>query len=155
MNEYIDEILTLFNLKIQISGLNFPFNEILRKAVKKQGNISEYKQIFLSEINRKIQKILESNKKGITDIFELKKMKNTPFQKFIPEIIKIRKEEFEGSPIYKKDKNYNISEIADTYYGKEIIRILEINDNEKISQIKLKKIKNIAKKLDLDLKIVK
>ena len=98
--------------------------------------------------------ILKLREIGATVVFNLKKMQHTPFVKYSNEILKIRKEEFEQSKVYQKDKlSYQISELTKTYYGSQLLEILKIDMKTTINQEVLNKISNFAYKLNLKLNV--
>jgi hypothetical protein len=102
---------------------------------------------------------LEKRELGSTVIFDLNKMKNTPFLKYANQILNIRKEEFESSKIIRfheeEDILYDISEIIKTYYGKKFINILKIDMREPLKSEKFKKFTDFSSNLKLKLNIIK
>ena len=84
-------------------------------------------------------------------------MQHTPFVKYISEINKIRKNEFENSVIYKisseKNPQYNLSRIIKTYYGEKIAEMLNLVTKYQIEEDIFKKFQYYALKLNLEIKI--
>ena len=129
------------------------------KLLSKDISLNRFKLNLLDEINTYIESLLEAHETGSTVIFDLKKMRNTPFSKYSNKIINLRKEEFESGKIYKRheklDFQYDVSEIKDTYYGQKFIKILNIRENLPIKKDKYKKLIDFTSKLDLKLTIAK
>lgn len=153
-----NQIITLLNLSNQLNGIDLPYFEIIKKLLVQNLDIYFFKLEFLNEIHKKIKEILKNKELGSTIIFDLKKMKNTPFAKYSNEIISVRKEEFESKKIYKVQKEeeliFDIIEILDTYYGKKFAKILKIDDRTYIKPDKFKKLITYSSKLDLNLHII-
>jgi hypothetical protein len=148
-----DHILSLLNLKAQISGLDLPFSRIVGDIFIENVNLIEFKKKFLDTINKEIQSILDSEKSGLTEVFDIEKMKDTPFQKYIKEIVKLRKYEIETAKIDKLDDLYDITELLLTYYGKKFAKILDLK-NEIINSYNFKKLKDIAERINIDLNVL-
>jgi hypothetical protein len=125
----IDQLLLLFDLTNELSGLNLPFSEILNDILYLDLNLNEMRSKILSETHKYIKNILDKRVLGSTEIFELKKLRNTSFIKYANEILKIRKKEFESTNITKfyedGEIRYDLSEINKTYYGKKFLEILQ------------------------------
>ncbi|MFX1488394.1 MAG: hypothetical protein ACFFBI_04555 [Promethearchaeota archaeon] len=153
-----DQLLILLNLENELNGLELPFSEILTKILEPGYNLNEFKTKFINEIHQYIKKILTERDLGSTDIFDLKKLRNTPFVKYANDIIKIRKEEFENSKILRSFDNnefqYDISEISKTFYGKKFSEILKLTRKNSLKPDKFKKFQDFALKLDLRVKVV-
>jgi hypothetical protein len=109
----------------------------------------------LSRVHLTIKKLLKEREVGSTIIFDLKKMRHTPFVKYSNEILKIRKDEFEQSQVYRfteQDTNiYMMSELVNCYYGKQFSKIINVDLNKPISQDFYNKILNFCEKLNLKL----
>ncbi len=152
------QILTLLDLKNELSGIDLPYLEIMKDILYSNINLKDFKIRFLNEIHLYIKELLNKRDIGSTIMFDLKKLRNTPFSKYSNQILNIRKEEFESSKIYKShDKNeinYNISEINRTYYGSKFLNILNLEDRFILKPEKFKKFSDFALKLNLKLNIV-
>jgi len=151
------QILILLNLTNELAGLDLPYPELIKKLLDEDINLEELKSKFLNKVHAHIKKILDKKEIGSTIIFDLKKLRNTPFFKYSNEIIKIRKEEFESSKIiqlyHKKEKLHDVSEISKTYYGKKFIKILNMEDKIIFKPDKFNQFIEYAKKLKLKLNI--
>ena len=101
--------------------------------------------------------ILKLREIGATVVFNLKKIRHTPFVKYSNEILKIRKEEFEQAKVYRDNQDdklsYQISELIKTYYGSQLLEILKIDKKTAINQEIFNKILNFAYKLNLKLNV--
>ena len=152
-----DQILILLNLENELSGLNLPYSEILTNILKSGYDFNEFKVKFLNKIHQFIKNLLLIRDPGSTEIFDLKKLRNTPFIKYANDIINIRKEEFENSIIsrfHEQDEiRYDLSEINKTFYGKKIYDILKFQKDSYLKADKFKKFQEFASKLNLKLKI--
>ena len=151
----INQILILMNLLNELSGLNLPFLEITEKLFNQNINLNEFKLKFLSEIHSCIKKILNKREMGSTIIFNLKKLRNTPFFKYSNQILEIRKSEFESIKVYKFKDIHNVSELQKTYYGKQFLKILNVGLNPTVKPDVFKKISDFATKLKLNLNVIK
>jgi hypothetical protein len=84
-------------------------------------------------------------------------MHNTPFVRYIDEIAKLRKIEFETSLIYIKkfedNEVYDLSEICKTYYGENFLQILKLENKFILNRENFKKFEALSEKLNLELKI--
>jgi len=150
-----NQLIILLNLTNELTGLDLPYSEILKELSNPNVNLNEFKSIFLNEIHSYIIKVLEEREIGTTIIFNLKKMKNTPFSKYLYEILNIRKEEFETAEVIKlKDGTYNISGILPTYYGKNFSKILKLGIKPVVKIDIFKKIKEFASKLNLNFNVI-
>jgi hypothetical protein len=156
--EFTFHILTLLNLVNEIAGLKLPYTLFLEDLIKEAITLRELKQQFLNQIHKFIDENLRNPKLGSTNIYDLKKMRNTPFIKYSKRIIQLRRQEFENSLIFiNSDDNieqYDLSEIIKTYYGDKFIKILKITNPESTNMRDLKKFENLALKIGLNLKIV-
>jgi len=156
--EKANQILILLNLTNELAGLNLPFSQIIKQLLNKEIDLIEFKSRFLNEIHSRVKIILEKRETGSTIVFDLKKMRNTPFSKYSNEILIIRKNEIESGKIYrsidKREILYNISELHNTYYGRKFSDILKIDKNMSIKSEKFKKITEFAIKLNLKLTII-
>ena len=152
-----DQLLLLLDLTNELNGLNLPYSEILRDILNLDLNLDEFKIKILNEIHSFIEKILSKRILGSTEIFDLKKLRNTSFFKYANTILDIRKDEFESAQItrFLKDDElrYDVSEINKTYYGKKCMEILQSQDLS-LKPEKFKKFHEFALKLHLHLKII-
>ncbi len=153
-----NQIIILLNLINELAGLDLPYSELIYEFLNQNINLNEFKLKFLKKINSIIKSILEKRELGSTVIFDLNKMKNTPFLKYANQILNIRKEEFESSKIIRfheeEDILYDISEIIKTYYGKKFIKILKIDMREPLKSEKFKKFTDFSSNLKLKLNII-
>ena len=153
-----NQILILLNLTNELAGLNLPYSKIFTDIFNQNINLNEFKLKFLNKIHSRIKDILNKREFGSTIIFDLKKMRNTPFSKYSNEILNIRKDEFESRKIFShKDKMelyYDISEVQNTYYGKQFLKILNLKENVPVKPDKFKKFIDFASKLNLKLNII-
>ncbi|MBY8983834.1 MAG: hypothetical protein KGD65_02085 [Candidatus Lokiarchaeota archaeon] len=153
----IDQLLLLLDLTNELSGLNLPFSEFLREVLTLDLNINEMRSKIISETHKYIISILDKRVLGSTEIFDLKKLRNTSFIKYANEILKIRKEEFESTTVtrfYEDDEiRYELSEINKTYYGKKFLEILQLRDTT-LKSDEFKKLHNFSLKLNLKLKYI-
>ncbi len=153
-----NQIIILLNLTNELSGLNLPYSTILKKLLNQNVNLQEFKLKFLKEIHIIINEILEKRNVGNTIVFDLKKMRNTPFSKYSNEILNIRKQEFESGKVYKyQDKAeiwYDVSEIKNTFYGIKFFNILNIGKEISIKPDKFKKFSEFTSKLRLKINLL-
>jgi len=153
-----DQILTLLNLSNELRGLSLPYSEILKGLLHPEINLNQFRSKFLSRIHSFIKELLNKRDLGSTEIFDLKKLRNTQFFKYSNRILKIRKEEFESTEIARfKDSDgthYDISEIKNTYYGQKFSEILHFGGLLSLKPDKYKKFHDFASKLNLNLNIV-
>jgi len=150
-----DQILILLNLSNNLNGMNLPYSDIIKNIIKDDSNLDDFKKDLMKEIHKYIKTLLKGKLIGSTNVFNLKKMKNTPFIKYSNEILNIRKEEFEKTPIYKADNLYDISELKKTYYGNKIKNILKFGDKDRISFKEFRKFNELSEKLNLKINLVK
>ncbi|MFX1498949.1 MAG: hypothetical protein ACFFBH_15595 [Promethearchaeota archaeon] len=155
--ERTNQILALLNLTTELAGIDIPYTRIIKKLLSEDLPLKKFKIELLNEIHSFINKSLNKKELGSTDIFNLKKMRNTSFMKYSDEIVKIRKEELETSKIYKSFEEgtirYNISNLKKTYYGRKFVKILNLEKKEIISQELFNKIEKFARKLNIPLLI--
>lgn len=147
------QILILLDLTNELAGLNLPYGEIIEKLLVEDIDLNEFKSKLLFEINVTIKNVLEKREIGSTIVFDLEKLKNTPFSKYFNEIVKIRKEEFENSKITKFEESFNFSEIRKTYYGQKFLKILNMEEKLIVKPEIYVKIKDYASKLNLKLNV--
>ncbi len=156
-NNHVNKFLVLLNLKTELSGMNLPYNVIIKDLVDQDIPFKYFRRQLLKKIHNFVRQILEVKELGKTRVFDLKKMQHTPFVKYISEINRIRKNEFENSAIYEtsSDKNpfYNLSTIVKTYYGEKIADMLNLGTEYQIEKDMFKRFQNYALKLNLDIKI--
>ncbi|MHA1725615.1 MAG: hypothetical protein ACTSYC_12535 [Promethearchaeota archaeon] len=154
LEEKTDQLLIILDLKRELDGLNIDFSEIIKKIPKENFNLKSFKITFIKEIHAFIENLLKERKIGTTNIFELNKMRNTPFSKYFKEILKIRKEEFENSEILRENSNYDLSLVKNTYYGQKIMELLGIEGKEIVNEKLYDKFMNLAFTLNLKPRVV-
>jgi len=156
--ENANQFLILFNLTTELSGLDLCYPEILHEIFKEESDLHEFRKKLMKKIHSIIIDILKLKEIGATTVFNLKKMRHTPFVKYSNEILKIRKEEIEQAKVYRYNQDdilsYQISELIKTYYGSQLLGILKIDLKTVINQDIFNKILNYAHKLNLNLKLV-
>jgi len=152
------QILILLNLTADLAGLDLPYSDIIKKALIQDINLKEFRRMLVKEIHSFIRKKLDKREIGMTRLFNLKKMRHTPFIKYTEEILEIRKEEFESAKIYKNTNQsevwYDLSEISKTYYGGKFFEITNLKTKVKINQDILNRFINFATKLQIKLNII-
>ena len=143
------------NFQNLISGINYDFSNLLYKILPKYRRINDLKITFIDEINKFISQLLEKKEIGSTKIFNLKKLTNSPFLKYVNDILLLRKNEFEKIILRRINKKYNFTPFVKTYYGSIYFKLLKLPKKESklITQDDLIKIKNYCDKLGLKLKI--
>ena len=153
-----NQIIILLNLTSELVGLDLPYSEIIEELFDENVNLNEFKVKFLKKIKSLIKSSLDNPEDGSTRIFDLNKMKHTPFFKYANQILDIRKKEFESSKIIKffeeKTPRYDISDINITYYGQKFSKILKIDVREPLKADKFKKFSEYASSLKLNLNII-
>ncbi|NVM18604.1 MAG: hypothetical protein HWN80_12885 [Candidatus Lokiarchaeota archaeon] len=158
VNNNFDMILNLLNLKEAISGIQIPPNMILNLFKTPQITKDELRIQILNLIHKYVRQILKKKEIGSTHVFNLEKMKFTPFSRYYSEILNVRKDEFEQSSISKqKDKtstSYDVFQIARTYYGAKILKILHSEGKFTINQIIYNKFKKIVQELGMTLNTI-
>jgi len=155
--ENFDIILEFLNLQDIISGIHLPHYLIVNLFEMDQMNKNRLRKKILNLYHEYIKEILEKKKVGSTYVFDLEKMKYTPFSKYYSEILEIRKEEFEQADIYKhtNDKTtYDISKIARTYYGKKILETLNLQGKFTLDQVEFEKFRKISTNLGLNINLI-
>ncbi len=156
--KYTNQFIILLNLSTELAGIDLPYTEIINDLLIEVSSLDEFRIKFMNKVHSTIRKILKEGEMGSTAIFDIKKMLHTPFVKYSNGILKIRKEEFEQSLVYRfteQDINiYNMSELRNSYYGKQFSKILNLDLNEPISQEFYNKILNYSAKLNLKLKMI-
>jgi hypothetical protein len=150
----VDQLLILLNLSNKFNGMNLPYSDIVEKTIQEDFTIKRFKTAFIQQVHRYIQKLLKRKEKGATRVFNLKKMKNTPFIKYSEQILRIRKEEFQATPVYISGNSYDLSEIKKTYYGSKILKLLEWGNKSVISLKHFNEFKRLASKLNLEIKLI-
>jgi hypothetical protein len=152
-----EQLLLLLDLTNELSGVDLPLSEIFNDTFSLDLELNEMRSKILSETHKYIINILNNRSLGSTEIFDLKKLRNTSFIKYASEILKIRKEEFESTNITKfieeDEIRYDLTEIIKTYYGKKILEILLFRDLT-MKADEFKKFLNYSVKLNLKLKII-
>ncbi len=153
----IDQLLLLLDLTNELNGLNLPFIEIINDLLSLDLNLNDMRSKILSETHRYIKNILDKRIRGSTELFELKKLKNSPFIKYTNEILKIRKEEFEATNVLKYyedgELKYDLTEISKTYYGKKFLGILQCRYLT-LKPDEFKKFQKYSLKLNFQLNII-
>ncbi len=153
-----NQFIILLNLSTELAGLELPYSEIINDLLYEVSSLDEFRTKLMSRVHSAIKQLLKEREVGSTIIFDLKKMRHTPFVKYSNEILKIRKEEFEGSQVYRITKQdtriYNMSELVNTYYGNQFFKILNLNLNKPISQDFFNKIYNYSAKLNLKINVL-
>ncbi|MHA1195785.1 MAG: hypothetical protein ACTSSM_06775 [Promethearchaeota archaeon] len=158
LSHYTKQILTLFGLDFELSGMDLPYTDILRDVLRDDLPFNKFKVLFLAKVNEYIRGLLKSGVLGSTNRFDVKKMKHTSFVKYIKEILEIRKREFENCPVKILNKEgkqiIDISKISQTYYGQKILNIMAITNDKFLTLKDFNKFKSISKKLGLKLKFM-
>jgi len=153
-----DQILILLNLTTDLAGLDLPYSEIIKKILIQDISLKEFRTKLVEEIHSFIRNILDKKKIGRTSIFNLKKMRHTPFIKYSEEILKIRKDEFEDAKIFKDINKsevwYDLSEVSKTYYGGKFFEIINLKAKARVNQDILNKLTNFASKLQIKLNFI-
>ncbi|MFX1356518.1 MAG: hypothetical protein ACFFA8_04465 [Promethearchaeota archaeon] len=156
--ENINQLLILLNLTTELAGIDLPYTEIIKKALIQDIQLKELREKLINEIHLSIRQLLNKKELGSTKIFNLKKMRHTPFIQYSQEIIKLRKEELEKASIIKKIEDdticYDFSEVNNTYYGIKFAKALNIGSRSKISQEILNKFSKFLSKLNIELNII-
>lgn len=151
------KFIVLADLTTELAGIKLPYNEIINKTIKAEAQLSNFRAKLLENIYDYIDKLIEKSEIGSTRIFNLKKMYNTPFVRYIDEITKLRKIEFETSSVHIKkiedNEVYDLSEIYKTYYGEKFLHILKLESKNILNRENFKKFDALSKKLNLKLKI--
>jgi len=152
--EKANQILIILNLENELAGLDLPYAEIIEKLLDREIELEEFKTKILTEINSYVKNLIDKKEIGSTIIFNLKRMKNTPFSKYSNEIVQIRKNEFEASKVIKIEDMYDLSEIRNTYYGRKFSEILNLSERPKAKRELFSRIKEFADKLNLKLEVI-
>jgi spore maturation protein CgeB len=130
------------------------FTGLIKRILEnKYTDIPHFRREFIFQMKRFISDLLAEKEKGSTLIFNLKKIKNTPFSKFYDEIIKLRRAEFENAVIKKIENRYDISELLETYYGQKFKKIADLGLKKVITAHQFVKIEKFAQKLHLNLNL--
>ncbi|MCK4383244.1 MAG: hypothetical protein KAW66_08125, partial [Candidatus Lokiarchaeota archaeon] len=153
-----NQFIILLNLSTELAGLELPYGKIIKDLLYEISSLDEFRIKLTSRVHSTIKKLLKERVVGSTNIFDLKKMRHTPYVKYSNEILRIRKEEFEHSRVYKfteqDTKTYNISELVNTYYGNQFFKILNLDLNKPINQDFFNKISNYSAKLNLKINVL-
>jgi len=151
------QILSLLNLKNELAGIDLEYSKIIMMLLNQKLDLNEFKSIFLNEIHNIIQSILKEHKIGSTDIFKVKKLRNTQFFKYSNEILLKRKQEFEAVEIIRKQNQheikYDLNQISRTYYGHKFLKILDIENDLLLKQEKYNKFAELASRLNLKINL--
>lgn len=155
----IKQFIILLNLSTELAGLELPYSEIINDLIKEINTLDEFRAQFLKKVHSTIKIILRERKIGSSIIFDLKKMRHTPFVKYSSEILKNRKEEFEQATVnqfsHQGTTMYNLSNLKETYYGIQFFKILNLDINKPINQDFFNKILNYSDKLNLKINVIK
>ncbi|MGV9197591.1 MAG: hypothetical protein ACOC4M_01970 [Promethearchaeia archaeon] len=153
--KYANQILLVSNFYHDIKGIDMDFTEIIKEITQSHPNIDihTFRKTFIQQLEEVISTLLAEKKTGSTSIFNLKKMKNTPFSKYFDQILEIRRKEFQNAEIKKIDNRYNVSEILETYYGQKFSKILDLGLKKVLNPHQFVKMERYAQKLDLNLNI--
>ena len=153
----VNKFLVLLNLKTEFSGIIFPFDIIIRELIDQNVLFQKFREKLLERVHKEVQKVIESEELGRTHVFDLKKMRHTPFVKYINQILEIRKREFEKTAIYKissgDESFFDVSVIIKTYYGDKISKILSLGKKFQLSTEKFNKFQFYSSKLNLKLNV--
>ena len=152
--EKVNQFLILLNLTTEFSGLDIPYSEIIEELLQNQLDLNEFRKKLLENVHEFIRNLLLKKEIGTTNIFNLNKMRHTPFIRYSNEIIDIRREEFEKSKIYNHNNEFDITNLKKTYYGQEFSKILDIIQVSKIKGEVFSKIVQFSSKLKLKLNII-
>ncbi|TXT67037.1 MAG: hypothetical protein BAJALOKI1v1_200003 [Promethearchaeota archaeon] len=147
----VEQIIILLNLSNNLSGMNLPYSQIIGKIISEESTIDTFKKTFLKQIHKYIRNLLNKGAIGSTSVFNLRKMKNTPFIKYSKKISALRKKEFEENPVYKRHNTFDIKEIKKTYYGWNIANILKWVKKDLLSLKEFSKFRDMAEKLNLEI----
>ncbi len=150
-----DKLILLLNLQNLISGINYNFSRIMNDLLPKYDDLNSLKEAFFNEIHKFISQKIQENQPGSTIIFDIKKFQNTPFIKYIEDIVSIRKKEFEARTLKKSDDKYEFAPYFKTYYGKFFCKMLNIQKKQTtlLDDEEFKKIKDYCQKLGLKLNL--
>ncbi|MFX1326487.1 MAG: hypothetical protein ACFE8N_16165 [Promethearchaeota archaeon] len=152
------QFIILLNLSTELAGLELQYSEIINELIKTISTLDDFRVEFINKVHSTIKNLLKEREIGSNIIFNLKKMRNTPFVKYSNEILKIRREEFEQATVNRFSHHgitmYNISNLAKTYYGIQFSKILNLDLNISLSQEHFNKISNYSSKLNLKIKLL-
>ncbi len=158
LKDYTTQILTLLNLSTELSGLQLPYTRFIEESMRDDITIKQLKKQILNQIHKYIEEDLSNPKLGSTKVYDLKKMRNTPFIKYSKRIVNIRESEFQKSMIIKhfeqKGVWFDLSEISKTYYGNQFSKILDIKNTKKVDKSYMQKFENLTAKLGFNLNII-
>ncbi|MEJ2294837.1 MAG: hypothetical protein P8Y23_08705 [Candidatus Lokiarchaeota archaeon] len=156
--EYTNQILTLINLSRELVGLKLPYAHFIEKLLRADINLKELKKLLINKIHQFIEEDLRNPNLGSTMVYDLKNMRNTPFIKYSKRILIIRKEEFENTNIIRHLEHdkiwFDLSEINQTYYGNNFLKILKTDNPTRIDKRDFQKFENLATKIGFNIKIV-
>ena len=154
----IEIIISLLGLSNYLAGIQIPYKFIINSIINTKMNVDTLRVKVISTTHEFIKEMLEKKDIGSTYIFDLDRMRNTPFSRYSSEIIEIRKEEFENLVVYRFQENgditYNIANIARSYYGAKILDTLQLKGTFRISNNTFRKFKEISSKLGLRINII-
>jgi len=154
----INQILILLNLTTELAGLDLPYSEIIKRLLIQDIQLKELRVKLINEIHLSIRQLLNKKELGSTKVFNLKKMRHTPFIQYSQEIIELRKEELEKAIVTRHFEDdtiwYDFSEVINTYYGIKFAKVLNIGIKSKINQEIFNKFSNFFSKLNIELNII-
>jgi len=154
----IEIIISLLDLSSYLAGIQIPFKLIINSIINTKMNKDTLRVKVISTTHEFIKEMLERKEIGSTYIFDLDKMRNTPFSRYSSEILEIRKEEFENLLVYRFQENgditYSISNIARSYYGAKISDTLQLKGTFRIINNSFRKFKEISSKMGLKINII-
>ncbi len=153
------QFIILLNLSTELAGLELPYSQIINDLINEINTLDEFRANFLKKVHLTIEKILRDRDVGSTKIFDLKKMRHTPFVKYSSEILKIRKQEFEQARVFRfyhqGIMSYNMTDLAKAYYGIKFFEILNLDQSKTLSQENFNKLINYSSKLNLKILVEK
>ncbi len=148
------QVISLLNITNELRGISIPLNRAFNELYSKEITLKQFKKSVLAYLHKLIQEILTEKRRGSTYPFDVKKMKETQFQKYINDIVTVRKIEFETTNIPKYDRFLDLTEIGSTYYGKQLLKLINVEELTRVSTEKFRKFEEYAKKLNLKIKVV-
>jgi hypothetical protein len=152
------QFILLLHLSTELDGIELPYATIIKELINKTSTLDEFRAKFMNKVHVTIKEILREREIGSTKIFDLKKMRHTPFVKYSAEILKIRKDEYEEAKVfryfYEGITSYSITNIIKTYYGSQFFEFLDFDINKNINQENINKLYNYGAKLNLKLNVI-
>jgi hypothetical protein len=152
------QFIILLNLSTELDGLELPYTIIIKELINKSSTLDEFRTKFISKVHVAIKEILNEREIGSTKIFDLIKMRHTPFVKYSTEILKIRKDEYEQARVYRYSHegitSYEITNVIKTYYGSKFFEIFDFDLDKNINQENINKLYNFSSRLNLKLNVI-